>query len=675
MSGIEYWKKFWNLFGDAFANEPLSFNDDGIERLIVYTEPIEKIQSILRSINYATLTKRYYLVGQRGMGKTTLINYFIRQLLNNFHIDRILPISINTITEAKDSNLLRLKFLQSTIESLFEMIIIDLSRINYEDHSLIEKFTDLRKKYLNQKGIGGIDITTAEQLLYHLLSTLEKSRINSFIVFYDELDKIDDYNMVLDFLRKSQSLIENLTGKYGCTVLFAGIPEWMKLLSTDEYSGVRGEVISLNPWTPEDVQKLIELRLLYSIIGNYINPFTFEVIEKITAQAQGRPRKILEHAKAMLIWGANNKIRKFEIDTCDKLFWDNSAILRLYIEISSEKVLNTGLEKLRLIYDPDIDDPFLYEILTLIYRVKKYPLIRYSDIRKRYGIDIDEASHKRILSRLEAMNAIYKRTEANSSFYVINGEIGILFDYITENLNESLDYLPYVIKTRKPEIVQKIDFSLRNQIIKVLENKPTVEFSLKEIISEILSNPNALSKARLYYNSDDQIPSDSELKKKMSLGGRSVLNKLVRQGYVLRNQKNKINQYRWLPQYINIGEFSHLPVHDDVIRDLEAAGQNLNVGLYDPCVSTCRSAIENSLRKLYNNKMKKQCPRNVTIDMLNQQMFDNKVYDRGLNSLIKGFTVQTNPIVHREVTNIGEDTAKALFDMTQAIVREIFKLF
>jgi len=660
--------------GDPFSGEPLSYTDDGIERLIVHTEPLRRTVSILNEIGVPTLNRRYYVIGQRGMGKSTLLNFIIRTLLRSVSIRKVLPVFVNTVTEGKDPESLRLNFVTSTIESLFQVILMDLKRSGYLNEEVLSKFARLRRNYFDQKGSAKIDSRTAEEFLYHLLAMLNDFGIKQFLLLYDELDKIDSYTIVLEFIRKSQSLMENLVGKYGCTVFISGIPDWISLLSKDEYSGVRGESISLEPWLPEDAMKLINLRLKYSTYGKFETPFSDEAVKEICERGQGRPRRILELAKALLIWGAGQKKRYFEKDFCAKIFWRDDSVTRFYDALSSEDVLLSGYNKLKRIYDPDKDDPAAYYLLTLIYSVEKYADLPLSELRKRYGIDMDELVYKSLLTRLEAVDAIKRSVEA-FPYYSVTKELKGLFQYVTRTLAESLEYLPQVIKMHKPGIAEIVEeFSLRQECIAVLSNAPAKTFHVNNIVKAILENPDARQRAGRFYSAEGKELSEDELSTRLKIGMRAVLRKLTDEGYVLRQQKGRRLVYRWFPKYIDVSGFKDLPVDEGVIKDLEAAGQNFGSGLYDPAISNCRSAVENALRVLYKTVKKQPCPRNWVLDNLNQFFLDNKVYDRGLHSLILGFCQQTNPVVHREVVGVQEETARVLLDLAQNIVKQIFKI-
>jgi len=60
---------------DPFSDEPLYYNSENFDKLLVRYAPIQEVDDILSDLyeqKRKLMRKRYYVIGLRGMGKTTM---------------------------------------------------------------------------------------------------------------------------------------------------------------------------------------------------------------------------------------------------------------------------------------------------------------------------------------------------------------------------------------------------------------------------------------------------------------------------------------------------------------------------------------------------------------------------------------------------------------------------
>ena len=112
----------------------------------------------------------------------------------------------------------------------------------------------------------------------------------------------------------------------------------------------------------------------------------------------------------------------------------------------------------------------------------------------------------------------------------------------------------------------------------------------------------------------------------------------------------------------------------NILQDLEAIEISFRNGLFDPSAVLCRTVVEKAARKLYENSKKQRCPKNWGLDQLNDDLYSSKTYDRKVHAKVLGLLQQTNPIVHGEITDIGESYLRIVIALAQDIIEDIYSI-
>jgi len=662
---------------DPFSEEPLHYNAADFDKLLVRYAPIEEVDEILANIykqKSRIMRRRYYVIGLRGMGKTTVLNYIMRKIIDKPY-ERIMPIYVNnvhtkdpgdTIDPAKNAEKLRLNFVLRTIEALFETILHIL-----KDHvSEYSTFESIRKKYYELKGNKPIDQATAEALLKDYLIRLKKD-FDVFILLYDELDKIDDYTTVLKFLRSSQGLLETLS-EYGCVLFLCGVPDFSKMLRSSEYSGVSGHEIWIHAWSAQEAKLLIKSRLNYALFTGEF-PFHDKVIEMLCSNAEGRPRIIQSQARDLLIWGSYAQVKKIDERFLDSLMWQDAAIARFRDDSKTSKDLQEAIDLLRRVYDPDRDDPSAYFLLIKIFEAERIFISSYLDLREKYGIDMEISRFERLIYFLKSLDAVIERQSAGRRYYVLSNKLTRLFSYVKNVLKQSLEYLPRIIKMDLTEVKEsKIEFNLRNEVMKILMTNPQRRYRRSEFVKEIMSNLDAKTRALEYY----KVASERELKSKLMSALATVLRKLQKEGIIVEVVRGNRTSYQFSETIEEISWAKNLRLDEDVLQSYQSAVDTFKHGDLSGSVPLLRLTVENALRhlaKVCQIELPEKAKFN-TIGPINEKLHKAKIYDQGLKSMIAAFNVEVGPICHGSIKL--EDTARArnLMERAQLIIKKIYTI-
>jgi len=674
-----YWTTYWKLSQDPFSEEPLYYSMAGFNKLLVRYRPLEEVDEIISGIHQhkdRLIRRRYYIIGLRGMGKTTLFNYIMWKVVNKPSL-RLLPIYVNnlhvkepsdTFDPAKDPEKLRLNFCLRTIENLFNVVLHTLKRIGVLSEDLAAFFEDRRRQYYDKKGQGMIDQSTSEQLLLEYLHRLREA-FDMFILMYDELDKIDDYHVVLRFLRSSQGLFERLS-PYGCVIFLSGVPEFAHMLRKSEYSGVSGYEITIHPWSFNDAKTLIRSRLNY-VMFTGVFPFQRGVVEEICSRAEGRPRLIQKYAREALIWTAYRRIRKIDVGFMRNLIWRDESVKRFREEIRQSKDLEEASQKLRSVYNPDKDDPSLYFILTKIFETSRIFKLPPSKLREEYGIDMDMNKFERLIQLLKQYKVINERWSQRKRYYVLESKIQHLFDYVKGVLKESIEYLPQVIKMSSQEVrALQPAFNLRNETLKILIANSNRRFRKVDLAKEIITSPDAKNRALVYY----KVASEKELLSKLKLGLTKVLYKLHKESNVTKLLIGRSNFYQFSETATEMEFAKNLRLNEEVFKNFQSAINSFRSADYDGAITVLRLAVENSLRNLAEF-CKVGLPsrsKEDTLGPINDRLYNAKIYDQGLKTMIIAFATQVNPIAHGRVKLKSADRAKLLIEQAKMIIRELY---
>jgi len=117
-----------------------------------------------------------------------------------------------------------------------------------------------------------------------------------------------------------------------------------------------------------------------------------------------------------------------------------------------------------------------------------------------------------------------------------------------------------------------------------------------------------------------------------------------------------------------------LNIDRNILQDLEAIEISFRNELFDPSAVLCRTVVEKATRKLYESSKKQRCPKNWGLDQLNDDLYNSKTYDRKIHAKVLGLLQQTNPIVHGEISDIGESYLRIVIALAQDIIVDIYSI-
>lgn len=674
LAKISYWTTHWGLALDPFSEEPLYYNSENFEKLLVRYAPIQEIDEILANLykeKKRLMRKRYYVIGLRGMGKTTILNYIVRKTLEKPQ-EKIMSVYINNVhvkdpdelvDPARDPEKLRLNFCLRTIEALFNTILHAMKE-SANEYSSFEK---IRAKYFELRGKTPIDQATAESLLREYLDKLRKS-FDVFILLYDELDKIDDYNTVLRFLRSSQGLLETLS-EYGCVLFLCGIPDFSRMLRSSEYSGVGGHEIRIHTWSASDAKALIKSRLDYALYTGEF-PFKDKVVETICSRAGCRPRLIQSQTRDALVWGAYQHLKMIDEKFLNSMMWEETALARFKAEVRARKDLEEGAKILRKVYDPDRDDPAIYFLLMRIFRVVS---VQSFQLREKCGIDMELSHLERLMHLLMDFNAVKLKQAGGKRYYVLEERLEHLLSYVKRVLKQSLEYLPRAVKLDFAEIKElKLGFTLRNEVTKILVMNPQRRYRRIEFAKEIVNNSDSRTRATEHYG----VSSEKDLKSKLLSALATVLHSLKREGVVIEMSTGSRVSYQFSKAVEHLNWARNIRLDEDVLQNYQSAVNTLNQGDLCGSVPLLRLAVENSLRHL-SATLEIELPDRAKLDTLgpiNERLYQSKIYDQGTKAMIDAFNIEVGPIVHGAIKLEDMERARNLVERCEIILRNIYSI-
>ena len=288
MSTTKRWYSNWDPSIDLSGGGiELSYRRPEMLYLLVETEAVRQVAGICASINSAGVSPRCYVVGPRGYGKSTILNYMAHTLFQKFDDLAALPVYCTMLGQEEGQEAMEFVFFQNLLTALLD-IPSDAEKI-MESSDYGRKFDRLKvadsdyKKFLSERGRVSLEFVyeAFENQIKYLSGNLKR------IVFL--VDGLDKYSpaVVLKFLRKSQESMNNLWTRYNCIFIYSADPTWLETLRADEFSGVKGRHITLRGWNAEEASELIRKRLQQ--FGVYACPLDSNVIDSLVRNCNGNP--------------------------------------------------------------------------------------------------------------------------------------------------------------------------------------------------------------------------------------------------------------------------------------------------------------------------------------------------------------------------------------------------
>ncbi len=269
-------------------------------------EEVSSLKDLIKSKN----SSRNFIIGDFGIGKTTLANYVRWELA----LKKDNPSYVTTSSEIKvQPNWNATIFLLSTLSSIYTASIVFNWKFKGISSNAIERLKDyvsinkLRSYQGNLGMIGGgygenrsnppiISPEILENLLYEVCNGLIKQN-KQLIIVYDNLENIE-----LSRLGEIFMSIRDYLQIEGFHSLFLGPPSVISALETHgQVHSVFGRPLILKPLTEDNITEILEKRceILKTEDGRYIKPYEDKTVRELYNKLNSNVRftfKVLEDA-------------------------------------------------------------------------------------------------------------------------------------------------------------------------------------------------------------------------------------------------------------------------------------------------------------------------------------------------------------------------------------------
>ena len=432
------WYKMYT-FPVRLPDIPIAYNDGNFDALFVRTKVYDKLDKYIENIE--GLHGTFWVSSPRGgFGKSTMLNYIVRELLKKLGELRALPIYIKIRVEPGET--LDCAFIRGFVEAMVNLpdILSSMRGLSFPEdirEGLMEasikelrkfKSRELPKK--DSKELKGL----FNQCLEYLRRGLRHGRYRKYVLLIDEMDKVDAEE-VLGFLSRNQGLFEELYKEYEVVAFIAGHRPWVEQIhETTEYSFFQGDIFRLPPIVDiRDVKKLVNSRLIYfkPHMREADIPFNDEAYEKIRDLSKGIPRQIIRLAGFILNKAYEAKVPSIGPGFIDEVIIEDRLVNKLIPHLQSN---SRAFEKIRRAIEAKVDN-ILYAIYDFSpsHELPKQPYDIDADKRARYlGLELTNNEWKKAIDKLLRLGCL---EDVGDKKWKLTTDVSHLLDQI-----ESEDY-------------------------------------------------------------------------------------------------------------------------------------------------------------------------------------------------------------------------------------------
>jgi type II secretory pathway predicted ATPase ExeA len=638
------WFVHWDpSFDLARGGIELSFRiRDDMNQLLVRTEATMLADRIIDRVETLSLSPRYHIVGTRGFGKSTLLNYFAFRLFSELPSKGVLPVYSSLSGTAVDEKDLEFVFFKSLLEALFD-VPSDLQRFQLEKEmlpasdQLVRAKLDYRKQLQDFRQVSLAYVSNAlENQLDHLKKSFRKV---AFLI--DGLDK-QKTDIVLKFLRNTQEHINNLVTKHNLMFIDSADPDWRETLGTKEFSGVRGVPINLRGWTPDEVQALVKNRL--QGVGVFQMPFDRKALEVLVEDFQGNPREILQYCTTLLHFAATEHIGTIGSGLARKVIWKDTSKEKFCSFVISDPDAGYAFEKLQSIYS----DRQMMNILLATYNQRAQRLSMNLDYEERssVGITLADSDYRKFLDILLTRGCI--RITKARNYVELDDDLRKLFAFVID-MNESLIALPVVLSTLEPKVenvvkIPKGEIAVKEEIQKIFEQHPNEWLSYKQCKEMLLDNPRTKDKLEEHFK--------DEYDKKITHTIPLIIHELLRNGKLMQDDES--SSFRWKSHLIDSGTADFFK-SKSILDLIESSKQAAVEGQMTKLSSMCEKLVQDSFARL-NELLENRINTNNVVEASNFLQSMNVEVARPV-SLNLFFQTLKEPICNIDEANVCLQTA------------------
>jgi energy-coupling factor transporter ATP-binding protein EcfA2 len=410
------WLSYWRLIGSPFLDQPLSYGSE----YFVETKKFKKIISEIDSLINANQGDIKLLVGERGLGKTTLFEILKGKFKDKLYVETIDVADL--ITGVNNATELYIKLFTSINNILFKY---DTEQFNKD------KF----------------------------LSKINKGKVS--IICIDSLDRLppEKDQILKDFFRQSQHILTQM--KKNILLILSCADRWMSFLNSIElsYLGAKNQW-TLDKFQTEEIREMLDKRLI-SAGRAFSEIFDENCIIPIQLMSGGNPRQVLINAENVCRFAQDENIEKIDARFFEKKY--KNFFEEAYTQLINEQSqrLPTFKEGLNLLYcyycemerrnlDTNIGFDFLTQLTATdikqsTIRVQyQWPLKYVSKIvtKKEKEIFVNYFTlHDSIIKLFEVLKKSGYSAKGFLSFYTISPEKFIPAHSSSDIINEFKKYI------------------------------------------------------------------------------------------------------------------------------------------------------------------------------------------------------------------------------------------
>jgi len=581
------WYIHWDSSFDlAKGGVELSFRkSEDMAHLLVETQAVRDIMGIIKNIRVEHISSRYHIIGTRGFGKSTLLNFVAFSLYSNVQSQKVLPIYASLLGKATQEKELEFVFFRSLLESLFD-VPSDMKRF-YSGELFLEplkRLASAEEEYRGKlKEFAQVTLEFVYEAFENQLKHL-REHFDRIVFLIDGLDK-QDTSIILTFLRNTQERFNNIINKYDCIFIDAADPSWRATLDSKEFSGVRGITIGLRGWTVDEVEALINKRL--ERIGIFEFPFDRKALDILVEDFQGNPREILQYTTTLLHYAAKERHPTIGPGIARKIVWSEDAKERFFQKVISDTDLRYAFEKLKDLYK---ERQVMNILIALYYQRNKILSVNLDyAARTSIGITLSDADYRQHLENLVAKGCMRRSKVAN--YVELEDDMFKLLDCAVE-LGQSLVALPVVLsdlESKVGRLARPLDEEviMKDEIQKVLEQHPQEWLDYKRMNELILENPRTEKKLQEYFKENHE--------KKISSTIPLIVHKFREEGKIMFDKIT--SSYRWRPTWIDY-ETAELFGAKRILDKIDFAEKSIQDEEYEELAKCCEEIFWLSFAKL-----------------------------------------------------------------------------
>lgn len=577
------WYTHWNLSYELSEGVELSFRDpDIISSLIIETEAVRKANEICKNVNSLGISSRYYFVGSRGYGKSTILNYMTYLLHQQIAESYALPVYC-VISGGKDEDI-ETMFFKGLLEGLFD-VPSDVKRfgvIRIGRRDSLKHLEEARREFLLAlKKSGKVSSDFINEAFTNQINHVNKD-FQRIVFLIDGLDKHEP-RTILKFLRESQEQINSLITRYNCIFIHSADPTWIKTLDSDEFSGVKGMRIDLRSWSVKEAEEMMRKRL--ERLGVYFFPFDDKALERLVEISKGNPRFILQNASIILHYAARQHEEKISIGIVKAVLWSEQEKTHLFDKIRKEPDFRSGVEKLKKF----VSDRQFFNILKAAFTQKSINRFLGYNERANLGITVDDSDFQRRISTLLDQDLL--KHGIKEGYVQLEDDVRMVMKHINEK-GLSFDALPAVFDELETRITElplpaKDEVVVKEVVESIFKSHVTEWLSADEVIKYALK-PSRWNKA-LKEKFGDTL--EAKLKKIVPM----VMGSLNASGLLLQDRESR--KMRWKGSRIDENLSKNVRYKNEIL-EYEKAKERIEDGDFVDANYACKKALVYSIDRI-----------------------------------------------------------------------------